>query len=291
MQEISLSTMTKKTTIALIVVVVFVGAIAAAFYRFNRSWVRLPAFYVWKAVSGKAHGGQYADINGIRIYYETYGTGRPVLVLHGDFGFIESMHYQIRGLAANRFVIAPDRRAHGRSSDSNQPLSYELMANDMLKLLDKLNIAETDVVGWSGGAIIGLDLAMHHPERVRRLVALGANYDEDGWDMDKCPSSKIPDGRDFYKRIAPDPTYWPVFHQKMIEMWRTQPHYSVADLGTIKAPTLILAGEFDCVKREHTDQLAKAISGGREEIIKGATHYAPLLQPDVVNPPILKFLE
>ena len=77
----------------------------------------------------------------------------------------------------------------------------------------------------------------------------------------------------------------------MIEMWRTQPRYSVADLGTIKAPTLILAGEFDCVKREHTDQLAKAISGSREEIIKGATHDAPLLQPDVVNPPILKFVE
>jgi pimeloyl-ACP methyl ester carboxylesterase len=118
-----------------------------------------------------------------------------VLVLHGGFGFIESMHYQISALAANRFVIAPDSRAHGRSSDSNQPLGYELMANDMLKLLDKLNIAETDVVGWSDGAIIGLDLAMHHPERVRRLVAFGADYDVDGWDMDKCPFSSAEDDK------------------------------------------------------------------------------------------------
>ena len=86
--------MAKKTKIVLIVVVVFVGALAAAFYAFNRSEVGLPAFLVWKAVSGKAHGGQYADINGIRIYYETYGTGRPVLVVHGGTGAIEFMHYQ-----------------------------------------------------------------------------------------------------------------------------------------------------------------------------------------------------
>ena len=203
--------MAKKTKIALIVVVVLVGAaLATAFYRFNRSWVGLPAFYVWKAVSGKAHGGHYADINGIRIYYETYGTGRPVLVLHGGTGFIESVHYQISALAASRFVIAPDSRAHGRSSDSNQPLSYDLMANDMLKLLDKLNIAETDVVGWSDGGIIGLDLAMQHPERVRRLVVFGANYDVDGLDMDKCPipipsaeDDKIPDPGRFLQTHRP----------------------------------------------------------------------------------------
>jgi pimeloyl-ACP methyl ester carboxylesterase len=287
--------MTKKTKIALIVVVTFVGVLAAAFFAFNRSAFGIPAFYFWKAVSGKAHGGQYADINGIRIYYETYGTGRPVLVIHGGIGAIEIMHYQISALAASRFVIAPDSRAHGRSSDSNQPLSYDLMANDMLKLLDKLNIAETDVVGWSDGGIIGLDLAMQHPERVQRLVAFGANYDVDGVDKDKCPiplaEEDIAPARDFYKRIAPDPTHWPVFYQKIIEMWRTQPRYGVADLGTIKAPTLIMAGEFDCIKRQHTDQLAKAIPGGREEIIKGATHLAPLFQPDVVNAHILKFLE
>src|SRR5450631_461976 len=132
--ETSLAAMAKKTKIALIVVVVFVGALAAALYAFNRSAVGIPAFYAWKATSGRAHGGQYADINGIRIYYETYGTGRPVLVLHGGMGAIEAMHYQISALAASRFVIAPDSRAHGRSSDSSQPLSYELMANDMLKL-------------------------------------------------------------------------------------------------------------------------------------------------------------
>jgi len=294
-QQTSLSSMAKKTKIAMIVVVVFVGIVAAAFYAFNRWAVGIPAFYVWKAISGKAHGGQYADVNGTRIYYETYGAGRPVLVLHGDISALEHVHYQISALAASRFVIAPDSRGHGRSPDSNQPLSYHLMADDMLKLLDKLNIAETDVVGWSGGGIIGLDLAMHHPERVKRLVVFGADYDLDGMDNDKCPTPPAEEYvapiRDFYKSIAPDPSHWPVFYEKSIEMWRTQPHYSVADLGTIKAPTLIMAGEFDCIKRQHTDQLAKAVPGAREEIIKGATHVAPLFQPNVVNPHILKFLE
>jgi pimeloyl-ACP methyl ester carboxylesterase len=288
------STMAKKTKIALIVIVVLVGALAAAFYAFNRSAVGIPAFYVWKAVSGKAHGGQYADINGIRIYYETYGTGRPVLVLQGDAAAIEAVHYQISALAASRFVIAPDSRAHGRSTDSNQPLSYDLMANDMLKLLDKLNIAEADVVGWSGGGIVGLALAMHHPERVKRLVVFGAPYDVDGVDLDRCPivpaDEEIAPMRDFYKRNAPDPNHWPVFFQKVAQM-ETQIHYSVTDLGAIKAPTLVMAGEFDCIKRQHTDQLAKAIPGATEEIIKGATHAAPILQPDVVNANILKFLK
>ena len=287
--------MTKKAKIALIVVVAFAAGLSAAFYAFNRSAVGIPAFYVWKAISGKAHGGQYADINGTRIYYETYGTGRPVLVIHGGIGAIEIMHYQIRALAASRFVIAPDSRGHGRSPDSSQPLSYHLMADDMLKLLDKLNIAETDVVGWSDGGIVGLDLAMHHPERVKRLVVFGADYDVDGLDTDRCPippaEKDIAPARDFYKSIAPDPNHWPVFYQKSIEMWRTQPQYNVADLGTIKAPTLVMAGEFDCIKRRHTDQLAKAIPRTNEEIIKGATHGAPLFQPDSVNAQILKFLE
>jgi pimeloyl-ACP methyl ester carboxylesterase len=205
------------------------------------------------------------------------------------------MHYQISALASNRFVIPPERRGPGRSPDSDQPLTYRLMANDMLKLLDKLGIAETDVVGWSDGGIVGLDLAMQHPERVKRLVVYGAGYDVDGLDNDKCPTppaeEEIAPIRDFYKSIAPDPNHWPVFYEKSIEMWRTQPHYSMADLGTIKAPTLVMAGEFDCVKRQHTDQLAKAVPGASEEIIKGATHVAPLFQPDVVNPYILKFLE
>jgi pimeloyl-ACP methyl ester carboxylesterase len=265
--------------------------LATAFYAINRAGAGKPEFYVWEAMSGKAHAGRYADINGVRIYYKTYSSGRPVLVLHGGLGFIEIMHYQIRALAANRFVIAPDSRGHGRSTDSDAPLSYALMADDMLKLLDSLSIDKADIVGWSDGGIIGLDLAMHHPDRVGRLVTIGANYDVDGLLHKPVFDGKIPPAPGFYRRNAPGPAHWPVLYTKIITMQQTQPHYSLDDLGKIKAPTLVMAGEFDVVRREHTNQLAKAIPNGREDIIKAATHNMPLDEPEVVNAHILQFLE
>ena len=219
-----------------------------------------------------------------------------MLVLHGGTGFIETMHYQISTLAANHFVIAPDSRAHGRSTDSSSPLSYAQMADDMLELLDRLKISKADFVGWSDGGIVGLDLAIHHPERVGRLVVSGASYDVDGL-VSQVTSKDSPCEKDFdparwfYEHVAPDPRHWPVLYEKIIVMWQTQPRYTLADLGKIVSPTLVMAGEFDCVARSHTDQLAEAIPHSQEQIIKGATHYAPLEQPDIVDREILSFLD
>lgn len=277
--------------LTLVASVGLVTTLSAVFYTFNRATAGKPAFYVWEALSSTAHGGRYTDINGVRIYYKTYGAGRPVLVLHGGNGFIEEMHYQIQALAASRFVVAPDSRAQGRSTDSSEPLSYALMADDMLKLLDMLKIQRTDVVGWSDGGIIGLDLAMHHPERVRRLVTIGANYDVDGLTYKPVFDGKIPPAPGFYRRNAPDPAHWPVAYRKVMEMQATEPHYSLEDLHKIRAPTLVMAGQTDAVKREHTDQLAEAIPNGQENIIEGGTHALPLEKPEIVDAHILKFLE
>jgi pimeloyl-ACP methyl ester carboxylesterase len=246
-----------------------------------------PGFYIWKIFSGKAHGGRYAAINNVQIYFETYGTGPPVLVLHGGLGRLEDMRHQIRALASSRFVIAPDSRGHGRSTDADVPLNYSLMAEDMVELLDRLDIAQVDVVGWSDGGIIGLDLAMRYPERIRRLVAIGSNYDVDG--LIKKPEFSVepPQRRSLCLRCAPDPA----FTRKVITMWRTLPHYSLNDLGKINAPTLIIAGEFDVIKRTHSDQLARAISGSKEKIIEGATHSLINEKPDIVNEEILNFLD
>jgi pimeloyl-ACP methyl ester carboxylesterase len=248
------------------------------------------AFAVWRAVSSEAHGGQYANINGVRIWYETYGGGLPVLVLHGGTGSLEDMHKQIRALAATRFVVAVDSRGHGRSTDSDAPFSYALMADDIVKLLDQLNIRQTDIVGWSDGGIIGLDLAMHHPERVGRVVAIGANYDVDGLqekpDLD-APAPPIPRS---YARNAPDPAHWAALFRKVVTMWATQPHYTIANLGKINAPVLVIAGEFDVIKRAHTDQLAQAIRNAEEVIIQGGTHDVVSDQAAAVNARILAFL-
>jgi pimeloyl-ACP methyl ester carboxylesterase len=271
--------------------IVAIGVIFGAALQLNRTRLARLEFNIWALVGGKAHGGQYAEINGIRIYYATYGIGPPVLVLHGGLGSSMDMHYQIQALAATRFVIAPDSRAHGRSTDADLPISYGLMADDMVQLLDHLRIERVDVVGWSDGGIIGLELAMHHPERVRRLVVIGANYDVDGLVKIPVLDAESPPPPGFYLRNAPDPAHWPMLYRKVVTMWQTQPRYSLADLNTIKVPTLVIAGEFDAIKREHTEQLANAIPGSKLEIIARGTHAVLGEQPDIANAAVIQFLD
>lgn len=259
-------------------------------YAVNGTVRRWDQFYIWKVFSGKAHGGQQIHIDNVSIYCETYGAGPTVLVLHGGLGYIEDMSYQIRELAKSHFVIAVDSRGHGRSTDGNGSLNYSLMSDDMAKVLDHLKVDRVDVVGWSDGGIIGLDLAMRHPERVRRLVAISANYNVDG--LGYVPSvGEVPRTALRYWLVAPNPAQWPTLYRKVVTMWGTQPHYSLNDLGQIKAPTLIMAGEYDLIKREHTDQLAKAIPGSQESIIAGATHAVPIEKPEIVDSEILNFLD
>jgi pimeloyl-ACP methyl ester carboxylesterase len=283
--------MRKAITIIICSMVALGLFLGVVLYRLGGQTIGTFAFDAWKLFSAEAHGGQYADINGIRLYYETFGSGPPVLVLHGGTGSLEDMRCQIAALAAERFVVAPDSRGQGRSSDADVPLSYGLMADDMLKLLDRLAIGRVDIVGWSDGGIIGLDLAIHHPERVRRLVAIGANYDVDGLAHPPALTSRPPRPPWVYSHYAPDPGHWPVLYQKVITMWRTLPHYSMSELGGIKAPTLIVAGEFDEIKREHTDRLVKAIPEAQEFIVTGATHFAVTQNHGVVDARILRFLD
>jgi pimeloyl-ACP methyl ester carboxylesterase len=253
-----------------------------------RGWF---SFYAWRLLSGKAHGGHFVEVNNVSIYYETYGAGHPVLVLHGGLGTLEGMRGQIRALANSHLVIAPDSRGHGRSTDAPQRLTYSVMADDMVQLLDHLKIARVDVVGWSDGGIIGLDLAIRYPQRIGRLVAISANYDPSGIPQDTTTEVVAPRIPIKYWLLAKDPAHWPVFYRKVAEMWRTGPNYSPADLAGIKAPTLIIAGEFDVIKREHTAQLSHAIAGSQEIIVKGATHSVPTDKTDEVNKIILTFLD
>jgi pimeloyl-ACP methyl ester carboxylesterase len=249
------------------------ATVFSANYAIDGPMQRWLAFYVWKFGAGKTHGGQYFNSNDVSIYY------------------VEGMSYQIRALAKSHFVIAADSRGHGRSTDSNAPLSYSLMSDDMSKLLDHLQINRVDVVGWSDGGIIGLDLAIRRPERIKSLVAISANYDVNGIVDSPTLESEVPRVPLRYMLFAPDPGHWPVFYRKVHSMWRTQPHYTLNDLGRIKAPTLVMVGEFDIVKREHSTQLAKAIPGGREFIVEGATHTVPNDKPEIVNRQILSFLD
>ncbi len=136
---------------------------------------------------------------------------------------------------------------------------------------------------------------MRHPDRVARIAVSGANFDADGLepipDVNADPNSEeVAAQRSFYKRLAPDPVHWPVFYRKVLAIWASEPHYTAAQLATIKAPALVIAGEFDGIKRAHTDALAAAIPGAEEVIIKGATHFAPVTHHGEVDAHIVAFL-
>jgi pimeloyl-ACP methyl ester carboxylesterase len=296
--KMTLSEFIKKAMLVVAVIAFVAGLAGVARYNANisvRRWLDLITvrrwldLYIWKSISSH----QYISPDGACIYYETYGNGRPVMVLHGGLGSIEAMSYQIRALAKSHFVVAPDSRGHGRSADSNAPLSYALMSDDMLALLDQLKLDRVDVVGWSDGAIIGLDLAMRHPNRVDRLVAISANFDVSGLGSSsntEFSDTEIPPPPLRYRLLAPDPAHWPVIYRKVIEMWQTQPHYTINELRHIEAPTLVIAGESDIVRRDHTDQLAKAIPKSQEFIVQGAGHDVPFEKPAIVTSAILQFL-
>jgi pimeloyl-ACP methyl ester carboxylesterase len=282
--------MKRKAAIALATLAGLAAIGCTIIYAVDEPVRRWGQFYLWKAFSGKAHGGQHIRVDDVSIFCETFGAGPPVLVLHGGLGYIEDMSFQIMALAKSHFVIAVDSRGHGRSTGANGPLSYSLMSDDMVKVLDSLKINRVDAVGWSDGGITGLDLAIRHPERIRRLVAISANYNPDG--LGYTPSvNEVPRIALRYWLLAPNPAQWPDLYRNVIAMWRTQPQYTLNDLGHIRAPTLVMAGEYDLIKRVHTDQLAKAIPGSYESIIPHATHLVPIEKPDIVNSKILNFLD
>jgi pimeloyl-ACP methyl ester carboxylesterase len=276
--------------------IVLVGVVSIATL-VAASWVLLDAssgllaFRLWRTLAPEAHGGRYIAVNGIRLYCETFGRGPPVLVLHGGLGSLEDMGNQIRALASDRLVIAPDSRAHGRSGDTDAPLSYRLMADDILKLLDALRLRRVDIVGWSDGGIIGLEIAIRHPERLGHLVVIGTNYDSAGLKELPTLPAEVPSPRGFYRRNLLDPARWEMLYRKVVTMWQNQPHYTAQELGLIRAPTLVIAGEYDVVRPQHTDELARAIPGAQEAIISGGTHMLPTQKPAIVNASILRFLD
>ncbi|MBV9046234.1 MAG: alpha/beta fold hydrolase [Alphaproteobacteria bacterium] len=285
----------RRWLVALVIVVVLAAGAVFGFVAINRSNFGIPGFYVWKTVGGQYHGSRRVTVNGISLYTETYGGGPPVLVLHGAGAFLETMHYFIEGLATDHTVIAVDSRGQGRSTDAAAPITYAAMGADMIALLDALKIKQIDVVGWSDGGIIGLDMAMKHPGRVRRLVAIGANYDVKGLDPKVFATGffdqEAQDVKPFYDAVAPDPKHFSVLIKKIEHMVTTEPHYTLSDLHRIRAKTLIIAGEHDLILKPHTDALAHAIPGAQELIVPGATHAGPLEMPDTYNAIMRKFLD
>ena len=256
-------------------------------------------YSLWKSRQGKNAKDNYANVNDIKMYYEVYGKGEPLLFLHGGTGFIESFMFQIPVFAKNYRVIAADSRAHGRSTDSNQSLSYSLIASDVLGLLNSLSINKTNLVGWSNGGIIGLELAIKHPNIINKLVLIGASTHHEGlYEKFKEQVQKAsaddwiePMVIDIYRKMAPDPEHISVLIEKIKQLWLTEPHYKQQEISSIQAPTLVIAGENEeLIKEEHTKNLAHTIPNAVLEIIPKTGHFCPMEDRKTVNKLISEFL-
>jgi pimeloyl-ACP methyl ester carboxylesterase len=248
--------------------------------------------------------GNYADVNGIRIYYETYGEGEPLLLLHGNGGSIGNFMYQIPELSKHFKVIAVDSRAQGRTTDSDQEISYALMASDMSELIDKLGLGKVNIVGWSDGGNIGLELAYAHPEKVLKVVTFGANYTNENWMAP--PDSVVMDPDDPMilrvtemmkgaseetEKLSPDPQRLPVIKTKLENLIVKYPNFTPEQLNTINVPFLVVAGDHDVISLEHTISLYNNLPKSELFIVPHASHLVLIENPELANSEIIKFLK
>lgn len=218
-------------------------------------------------------------IDGVEHYHEVHGSGVPVLLLHGGFCSLEVMRPQIGFLAERYRVYAPERRGHGRTPDTDGPYSYAQSVGDTLAYMDAVGLDDAHIVGFSDGAIIGLLMALEHPTRLRSLVAVSANLHPSayiGGDAVDWPSAQVmtPDRtRDHHRELSPDgPDHGDIVFEKVRTLWLTEPNIDPAQLNGIAAPTLIVAGDRDVIRADHTRTIATSIPGGRLCIVPGAGH-------------------
>jgi pimeloyl-ACP methyl ester carboxylesterase len=232
--------------------------------------------------------GKFENINGIKIYYEIYGTGDPLLLLHGNHQSIKDFDQQIVEFSKYYKVIVVDTRGHGQSTTDTKTYSYDLFAEDINLLLEALKIENINIVGWSDGGNTGLILAMKHPEKIKKLVTMGANIFIDKTVIDNGVFKEI------NKRITAqkaDTSFESKNSVAIYTMLLNEPKYTFPDLNKITCPVLVMAGEKDVIKEAHTKGIASNIKNSTLNILKKATHELPQENPKLFNEIVLEFLK
>lgn len=227
----------------------------------------------------------YENIDDIRLYYEVHGDGEPLLLLHGGMVSGAESWSRVLPLLPKGFkIIIPDSREHGRSTGSEKVIDYELLTENIVELLDKLEINKAHVVGWSDGGVIGLNMAIRFPDRIDKLVTYGANYHFSGIpkkarkEFRKISAETRPKwiADITYLNIAPDPSKMGSMIEKVVNMWLTEPKWKIKDLAKIDTPVLILEDQRGgAIKPSHTQQMADSIKGAKLILIPGTDHLAP----------------
>jgi pimeloyl-ACP methyl ester carboxylesterase len=255
-------------------------------------WATLPAAAPLPAPTASG----WVAHDGAHIWYATYGAGVPVILLHGGLASSEYWGDQVPALTAAGYrVILIDSRGHGRSSRDDRPYTYELMASDVVAVMDHLKIGRAAVVGWSDGAIIGLVMALKEPGRLTRVFAFAANMDPSGVKPDTGASTLFAryeaEAATAYARLSPTPDGFDAFSRAINRMWATEPNYTAADLAHISTPVAIVDGDHDeAIRRDHTEYLARSIPGAKLIILPSVSHFAMLQDPKLFNQAMLAFL-
>jgi pimeloyl-ACP methyl ester carboxylesterase len=233
----------------------------------------------------------YAPVNGLQMYYEIHGAGEPLLLLHGAYGTIDLWGPILTTLAERRQVIAVEQQAHGHTADIDRPLSYEQMTEDTAALMRYLDIEHADIFGYSMGGNISLQLAMRHPDLVRKLVAVSANYRSDGYYPELLELIQTITPEAFagsplevaYFRNAPNPDNWPTLIDKLKQLDAQEFAWPDEDIRAIAAPALLVMADSDAMRPEHMVELFRLLGGGvpgdltglpksQLAVIPGATH-------------------
>jgi len=219
----------------------------------------------------------YAAVNRLDMYYEIHGDGPPLLLLHGGCGSISELW--ISYFSSHFRVIAPEQMGHGRTADRmDRAFHYHDMAEDTVELMRQLEIESANVVGYSDGGIIGLDIAIHHPERVTTLVLTGANTRVDGYTPDNIEwlrtfdPNETPVAGDYALRSPHGAAYWPTLRARLRPMWLAEPDFSHDEVAGIRAPTLVIVGDADIVTPEHAVEMFRTIPEAQLCVIPRGRH-------------------
>jgi pimeloyl-ACP methyl ester carboxylesterase len=247
--------------------------------------------------------GEYAKVDGLSAYYELHGDGPPLVLLHGGLLTIELAFGDVLPALAERHrVVAIELQGHGRTADIDRPLSLERLADDVAEVLTQVGIDRADVLGFSLGGLVTVELARRHHDRVRRLVLASISASPDGFhDEIRSPDAapgvgRMPTADDFqtmedaYRAVAPDPDHFSTFAAKNSAFVGGLPGWSDDELRQISVPTLVLIGDNDFIRVEHAAHMQEVLPDARLAVVPGATHVGLLHEADLVLPILRRFL-
>lgn len=227
--------------------------------------------------------------------YTVEGSGDPVVLLHGGLSDSTTWSAQVPAFSEKYRTFAFDRRGHGRTADTDAPFDYDEMADETVTFLEEVVGGPAHLVGWSDGGIVSLLTSIARPDLVRRQALIGANFHYQGmhpnFDIGDDPEAEgVATLRSIYESVAVDPTHWPVFYGKGVHLFRVAPELTIDDLKRVAVPTLVLAGDDDCILHTHTVELFESIPDAQLAIVPGTSHMLQLEKPELVNQLMLDFL-